>query len=348
MSLSGGIIVENEKPTMIKDNLNMTQQKTIGGPEGPIKQKTKQKKHQCGECMKQMDYMQVEGCMNYVCAGCGYIEDIMSEDSEVANSASYFGYNTMQESSMPIKIAGKNAHIYQKRITSATADYNNTQRRATHNQITKMTCFAENGKVPNNIINKASEDYHKFQQFYVKRGDVRKGIMAWLVYELCIDSGLDRTPKEISHMFEISQSELSEGCKIVKDARQSGQLGTVKALNEEDLVKSKLNRYFAILEIDQKYRDFVDNLIHFIYVTRHQSKHSGIKARCAGAIYALTLAQPDLGITRAHIAEKCNISQATFVRFTNIIIEIYKLEKTDLTRRKLAHIYKKHGIDFLY
>jgi len=304
------------------------------------------KKHLCELCVKQMDYMQIEGCMNYVCPGCGFIEDIVSEDNDAANSTTYFGYNTMQESSMPIKIVGKNSHVYQKRVTSMTSDYTNTQRRATHNQMTKLTCFAENGKVPPSIVNKASEDYNKFQQFYVKRGDVRKGIMAWLVYELCIDSGLDRTPKEISNMFEISQSELSEGCKIVKDARNAGQLGTVKPLNEDDLVKSKLNRYFAILEIDNKYREFVNTLIHFIYTKRNKSKHSGIKARCAGAIYALTLALPELNITRADIAEKCNISQATFVRFTNIIIEIYNLDESDLTRRKLSHLYKKHGITF--
>jgi hypothetical protein len=146
-------------------------------------------------------------------------------------------------------------------------------------------------------------------------------------------------------MFEISQNELSEGSKIVKNARIVGQLETAaQGYNEEDDMEAKLKRYFAILEIPEAHFEFVTTLIKFTCVKRKKSKHSGMKARCAGAIFMLSESEPALKITKIDIATKCNISAATFMRFANIITELINLPEDSITHRKLAHIYKKHII----
>lgn len=342
------------KPTQIKALTNETKStdnfpeldsvlETLNKPEDRVFTKL----YTCNDCKVEMDYMQIEGSMCYICPKCGMIEEIIGDDSDASSQTAYTSYNTLLNASIPIKMTGQKCNAYQKRVTSSTAEYIHTQRRVTHDQMTKLTCHVEQARVPSHIVDQAANDYHKFQQFYVKRGDVRKGIMAWLVYEICTNSGLDRTPKEISQMFEISQSELSEGSKIVKNARVSGQLeNNMKSYNEDDQMKSKMTRYFAILEIPDIYWDFVQKLITFVYKKRHKSKHSGMKARCAGAIYILSLSVPDLKITRNIIAEKCNISQATFIRFANIVFDIIKLDESDKTRRQLKHIYKKYEIPF--
>lgn len=301
----------------------------------------------CPACVVEMGYTEIDGSMSYVCLKCGMIEEIIGDDNENSNQLTFVSYNTLAQSSVPIKMTGPKSSAYQKRVISSTSEYSNTQRRVTHDQMTKLTCFVESARVPAHIVDAAAENYYQLQKFCVKRGDVRKGIMAWLVYEICQTNGLERTPREISSMFEISQSELSEGSKIVKQARVDGQLEkTDTNYNEKDSMSAKLDRYFAILEIPERYRVFVETVINFVSLKRRKSKHSGMKARCAGTIYMLALAEPSLGITRNTIAAKCNISPATFLRFSSLIIEILNLEESDITRRKLIHIYKKYELTY--
>jgi transcription initiation factor TFIIIB Brf1 subunit/transcription initiation factor TFIIB len=307
-------------------------------------------KHMCLECSTQMVFSNVDGSRCYICELCGLIEDIIGDNSEFDNTSTalFTGYNTSNKSSIPIKMTGPKASMYQKRIISSTAEYVNTQRRVTQNEMTKLTCFVENSRVPPHIVDKASNDYHTLQQHYIKRGDVRRGIMAFLVYEGCKESGFDRSPAEITEMFEITSNELSDGAKVIEQAKIDGilEITTTPGYNNELDMTSKIRRYFEMLNIPLKYMDFVKTLIEFTIAKRKKSRHSGMKARVTGAIFMLTevleVYLDEEIVNKSVISEKCKISVATFVRFSNIINEL--LHENTTNSKKLRHIYKKYGL----
>lgn len=290
----------------------------------------------CEICNVELEPQTIDGNIHYTCLLCGFIgEDV--------------GESTNEESinfNMPLKMTGPKSNTYQKRVISSTTDYKNTQRKVTFDEMKKLTVFADKNSVPQHLVDKAAKDYVTLQKYFIKRGDVRRGIMACLVYEACKNNEIDRTPKEISEMFEITTKELSEGSKLIDKARNNGLLEKGNCYDEKTDKKAKIDRYFSILDIDEKYKTFVSTLIDFICQKRKSSIHSGMKARCAGAIFILVECL-DLDINRQTIAEKCDISIATFIRFSNIVKSIFNEQEDNLVRKKLSHLFKKHEIPII-
>lgn len=331
---------ETTKPNKEKEQNNLVSLQPL--------QQTKKNVHCCPDCSIEMGYSNIQGAVCYLCDGCGRIEEIIGDNSEFDefSSALLTGYSVNTSSIVPMKMVGPQSSTYQRRVISGTAEYKNVQRKVTFDEMTKLNCQVDAIKVPPHIVSEAARDYCKLQQHYIRRGDVRRGIMGWLVYELCKKSGIDRTPGEISDMFLIPSDELSNGSKVVKQARVDGILDDIgnNGYDPTGDMERKLKRYFGIFDISETYISFAQTVIEFVVKKRKRAVHSGMKSRCTGTIYILGLAL-DLEISKQKISDKCEISIATFTKFISYIREI--MNAGDTNTKKLKHIFNKHNVPII-
>ena len=353
-----------------KNTSKITQVVNLEPPPPPItlpqyhQEPTRQKSniHYCPECSTSvadgiqawghgpisMNFSSVGGNVCYLCDQCGFMEEIIGDNSEFDefSTALLSGYNISSSSTVPIKMTGPQSSNFQRRIISGTTEYKNTQRKVTFDEMAKLNSQEDIIKVPPHIVNAAAKDYCKLQQHYIRRGDVRRGIMGWLVYELCKESGIDRTPDEISTIFKIPSDELSNGSKVVKQARVDGILEEI-GCNGYDAVRDmecKLKRYFGMFGISEVYIPFAQTVIDFVIKKRKKAIHSGMKARCTGVIYVLGLSL-DLYISKQQISDTCHISITTFSKFINYMREI--MTEDGINAKKLKHIFNKHSIPLI-
>src|ERR1700678_244270 len=75
--------------------------------------------------------------MTYECKQCGGIEDDFGNGVEsISNNCDVISsYNTSDTSATPIRIAGPNNYMYQKKLVSNTSNYKKTQKKNTNDQI---------------------------------------------------------------------------------------------------------------------------------------------------------------------------------------------------------------------
>ena len=339
----------------------------------------------CDECDVEMSYSMIDDSPCYICDQCGSIQEIIGDNSEIKDGGSIHtscavinNYNTSSTSSAPLRMIGPESRSYQKRLISSTSDYRHTQRKNTLDDMLNAAHKYEGAGIPKHIIDKAADEYNQMQQQYIKRGDVRRGIMAWLVYELCIDNGIHRNPKEVAEMFDTSHTELSNGSKIVADARAEGVIGKQRQMsgfNPDKEMNAILNRNFEVFKIpggdngfgdvmtfastdnednqqyaNRNYREFATQLIRYT-IRRRISSSSVPKSRCAGVLYILAQKCPELNLDRELISQNCNISKSTVVRFANPILKLLKCgdckesdPKMYRRFRELKHIFNKYDI----
>lgn len=338
--------------SMIHNVFDMEFRDTITDSTGSHEHFMRPRKHEilCSECGKQM-YKSLSG---FLCEACGNIEDTFGDDSDKIEHHS--DYNTSDSSAAPVCIMGPGSYAFQKKLISNTSNYKKQQKRNTVDQI-ENTIYQYKGPKPDkHVVREAAELYYQVQQYCIKRGDVRTGTMAACLYRKCRKYGIDRKPKEIAHMFNIPQNELSNGEKILEKLFAEGRLAShLDAISEaginqyytkeEDQMKSFLSRYFECLSIPEQYLFFAQRLVRFTIKYRIASS-SIMSSKCAGAIYILSLKIPTLSIKRNDIEHECRISKSTFSRFSQSVITYLKSDEEQYkkARSRLRRIFKKNFI----
>ena len=244
-------------------------------------------------------------------------------------------------------------------ISTINIDSKKQQERRTENDFI--------GYITGNIIGvtksigiEAMNIYLKIQQRDIKRGDVRKSIMAACLYELCKSKGIHYKPIQIATLFNIGRSDLSDGVKQLYDYMQKGVVvfPVVKETNNADIIISNeeekkiyaiLNKYFEVLDIQR------DNLLVFAYkcvkfLIKYELFNKSIPTtKCAGVIYILSHAK-NLGITKKDLSVKCAIAVNTFTKFVNELINFLQpsIAYGPVNRKKcsrLNHLFKKFNIE---
>lgn len=332
----------------------------------------------CPDCDSPMS--KASNGVSYVCYTCGMIEDIIgleidsgSCEKNATSTDIMSSYNTSDNSAAPVKIIGPNHYAYQKKLISNTSSYKKVQKKNTITQISNCIYQCKNSVPAINIVLEAAEYYHKVQEKHViKRGDVRRGILAACLYRKCIEHGVVRKPKEISDIIGIPQSKLSDGEKILDDLIAKGiikptakyfkalqEKRTIEYYNEMDSVRSFLNRYFAALKIpidDEKgpdiinptrtnYKKFAIRLIYFTYKYRI-ADNSIPSSKCAGIIYILATKKSELTIKRNEIEKECGISKSTFSRFYQEVNKVIEIDNDKLlkVKKRLIHLFNKFKV----
>lgn len=308
----------------------------------------------CVDCNIKMIIKSSE--MVYECQQCGRLEDNVGNDIDItteSNSSEVVNnYNTSDSSAAPIRISGPNNYIYQKKLVSSTSNYKKTQKKNTNDQIINAVYQYKGSTPPKNIVLEAADLYCSVQQHCIKRGDVRKGTMAACLYMVCINNNITRKPKEISDIFDIPQSELSNGEKILDDLIASGLI-TPKSDNQivssdpkSSQIMAFLDRYFECINIQSNYyKTFAFNLVTFTRKYRI-AESSVVSSKCAGAIYVLSLRKKELDIKKETIEQECCISKSTFSRYAHCVFDMLNStdEKNKKVRSRLRNLFKKYQV----
>lgn len=294
----------------------------------------------------------------YVCGECGMEDTILGDEIEEINGISLsgmVGYNTSSDSATPIKISGPNEKHLQKQLQYRTSEYCKTQYRDTMTQLTNIVKKYNKYTIPINIVKNAGDLYYQIQSLgEIKRGDVRKGIMAACLLRICDKNGISRKRSMIVDMFSIQPSDLSNGEKLLDKLCSDGKIDKSLYIPKGDLeilrIEGFLNQYFIKLKLpmpstSQNYFGFVKQLVRFT-IKFKIAENSIPSSKCAGAIYTLSTRCKELNISMAIISKTCEISASTFKRYYIIVQNLLETddERKKRLKNKLRHLFHKFNI----
>lgn len=281
----------------------------------------------CPECDTKMQSMK----SFYICANCSYKKQIFNQGDEY-NTSIQDNYNTNKWCPISIKIVGPGSYKYNKAFLK-TSDYRKTQSNHTQKEMSRFNAQTKEGKLPIIILKEAADLYGQIQRHHiVRRGNGRKGALGACIYFVCCMHNITKKPKEIAAFLDIEESYLSTGDKLLRELHSDN---VIDIPIYYDPTESYTTQYFELLSIDNKYFQFIIDLIkETSNVNMVGENNSRISTKCAGAIYTLML-QENLNFTKNDIVQNCKISKSTFIRYHDFIV---------LNRKLLKHIFKMHGI----
>lgn len=161
----------------------------------------------------------------------------------------------------------------------------------------------------------------------VFRKEHKWGVIGACIYHICMKRKITKTLNEIAHACEVHEKYISMGDRFLQSLNESGVITLSTKVNP---ISDYLDRYFAILGIDAKYKQFLVDLIarvekkklHLIYDSKNNT-------RCIGAVYILVTRIPALRakISNEMIEKACGISKATFTKMYNMVHIYYRIFK---------------------
>lgn len=266
----------------------------------------------CVNCNK---HMNVDINNMYICIECGYIKNMITENTSYEVSTT--NYNTNNTFYMPIKCVGPLSYSYQKCIRNNTSEYKKIQENNIKNKILHFNYNYEKINIPKNIISVAIDQYKKIRNNkHVYRGDILNGIICGLIYYECLKESIAINPKDIANWAGISENNMSKGDKIIKILQDDGVLTIPENENMEyDFIKS----YLIKLNIDHKYLTFLYDLLQNINMYKICNINSRISTKTAGLVYLIIKCE-NLDISVEDISTEFGICISTFkTYYTNVM-----------------------------
>ncbi len=303
---------------------------------------------QCGIPLKLLDD-------TYICEECG-VEKPASLDynPDIYNMSVETNYNSSTSSSLSFGFSGKNSYGYQRALLTSCSNYKNTSFQIIKKEIlnrinayngnrppmnVQLACvelyytIKENDKSYLDMINEGLDEHNKKKRL-VFRSNGKWGLIASCLYYACIKEGLTRTPREISEIIGIDEKYQSIGDKRMHEFHE---LGIINIPINIKIMDDYICRYFMLLDIPITYKSFVVDLIDRAdkkYL--HINNESRTSTKCIGAIHVLCMRVPELRhITKDVIASECQISKATFVKYSNMLCANFKLLKKTFKKHKI-------------
>jgi transcription initiation factor TFIIIB Brf1 subunit/transcription initiation factor TFIIB len=230
---------------------------------------------------------------------------------------------------------GKGSYGYNRSLLKSCADYSRYRKMTTLREMHNWNSQSTSNQLPKNVINEANNMFALIKDHgYVFRKDVKKGVQGACLYYTCHQNGISKTPFEIAKIVGIAEKFLSSGDRILSDLNERGIIQIPKI----DSIPSYINRYFELLNIPVKYKQFVLDIIeqadndklHVLYDSKNNTK-------CIGAIYMLIERVIKLRktISKELIEKECGISKTTFIKYYVMLCKYY---------RRFVFIFIKHKI----
>jgi transcription initiation factor TFIIIB Brf1 subunit/transcription initiation factor TFIIB len=291
-----------------------------------------------------------------VCTNCGIEKDLLIDYCpETYNAAIDSNYNSSTTASVSFTFSGKNSYGYQKAMLKTCSDYSTVSHQTIKKEIlnrinmykgnkppmnVQLNCvelycsIKENDKSYLNIINNGVSEQNEKKRL-VFRSNGKWGIIAACLYYSCIEEGLSRTPREISEIIGIDEKYQSAGDKKLQEFHELGIINI--AYGGNTILNDYINRYFPLLEIPDKYKEFISDLIKRADKKGlHICNENRTSTKCIGAIYVLCMRLPELKHNnRDRMAKECKMSKTTFTRYAMILMNNWPL---------LKKVFKKHCI----
>lgn len=235
---------------------------------------------------------------------------------------------------MKIHDAG-NRNRNRKSLFRSTANYEQYQTKNTLNEFFKACSQGINGKfIPRSILNEANKLFQKIRsvECQVFRKCVKLGLMSACVSYVMTKNNISRPPTDISQQFGIEHKFHSRGDTLIQQMIENG---IIESHRHSNPIMDYIKMYIEMLKIDNKYCDFVYEIIQKAEEQRlHVLFDSKNNTKCIGAIWFL-IEQLNLQITKEHIAKVCEISKTTFFKYYSMICTYYKMFVPVMVKHKI-------------
>lgn len=238
------------------------------------------------------------------------------------------GFTTMQ-------IKGRGSKSYQRTLLKTCANYSLYSSTTTYKELCNWNSQSSGIKLPKNVLEDANNMFAAIKAHgHVFRKDVKKGVQGACIYYACHMNDISRTPTEIAEIVGIAEKFLSSGDRILQGLNEQKVICIPTSVNS---VENYVTRYFELLSIDIKYKDFVLDIIEQAEKDKlHVLQDNRNNTKCVGAIYMLIDRVKELHhITRESIDAICRISKTTFVKYYMLLCKYY---------RRFVPIFVKHRI----
>lgn len=268
------------------------------------------------------------------CESCG-LTTFIDGDSDKFSVSVEQGHNTSDNSFMSFNFVGKNSYCYQRSFLKTCANYSSFRKNNNRKDLYNYNYQYDGKKIPKNAIKLAIELFSKIKEKnYVFRGNGKKGVLGSCLFYACVMNNITKTPREIAAIMEIEERFLSQGDRIIHELNEKGVISIPTILRP---LQDYLDQYFPSLNIPEKYKSFVFDLIERAEKKNiHIQNDSRTTTKSIGAIYLLTMRIKELNhITKDQIVKECGISKSTFIRYYNLLMTNYKIIKP---------VFKKHKI----
>lgn len=261
--------------------------------------------HICRECDVAMELSNETS--QFICPDCGkhrtIVGDLKGNDPE--STGSLFATSSC---------AGN------RRIYHISTDYSRTQKKNILDQLNKNLVNKTGPNIPKNIIAATAEKYNEIQKFqaekkFVKRGDVKDRIIAAILYYECLNSGVPRRRKEISDFMRLETGGISSGEKTLRELNTKGIINIDMSVDPLDAF---IERYLECLQIDEKYRGFIKDIIERS-TSKDISNHCEMTSKIIGCINLIISRDKTIGLTAKDLDNKCNIRVNTFTKYSKSI-----------------------------
>lgn len=277
-------------------------------------------------------------CDNYmICQGCGQELQgtvVSTVEDECCNTTT-LDSNVNNKGYMSVRVTGKGSYGLQRNLLKSCSDYSLYRKMTNRKEMHNWNSQSTGNQLPKHIIDEANDMFALIKEHgYVFRKDVKKGVQGACLYYICHMNGISKTPYEIAKLVGIAEKFLSAGDRILSDLNERG---IIQISVKIDSIPSYVSRYFELLNIPNKYKKFVLDIIEQAENDKlhvlHDSKNN---TKCIGAIYML-IERTELKntISKERIETECGISKTTFIKYYAMLCKYY---------RRFVYIFAKHSI----
>jgi transcription initiation factor TFIIIB Brf1 subunit/transcription initiation factor TFIIB len=272
-----------------------------------------------------------------VCKSCGLeLQGTSNQTNEDYSASAQNECNVNDKGFISMRVIGKGSYGYNRNLLKSCANYSQYRKMNTLKEMHNWNAQSTTNHLPKNVIEEANNMFAKIKEKgHVYRKDVKKGVQSACLYYACYNNNISKTPNEIAQIVGIAEKFHSSGDRILRDLNERRVIDLPAKV---DPIVDYVERYFELLNINKKYRDFVLDLI---YQANKEKLHvlcdSKNNTKCIGAIYMLIDRVPELrkSIDKDTIDKECEISKTTFMKYYILLCKYY---------RKFVPIFAKHKI----
>jgi hypothetical protein len=236
-----------------------------------------------------------------------------------------------------LRVVGKDSRYYQPDLDrTSPGDSSEVQKKSTYQELLRYNNeYSERGgnPFPKDVLKSVAEEYNVVQKQCVKRSQMKKQILAALVYHICLTKGFSRSKSEAAQLMKLVTNGISKGSVFLRSVGEDSEM----EINMNcDRRGPHINSTFAQLDMVEGvkcYRDAVDALVR-----RAEEAHIGTRSILRSKIIAATfevLRRAKVKITIDEMSTKCKIRKHTIHRF---------LKELDAFHSHFAETYKEHKL----
>lgn len=211
-----------------------------------------------------------------------------------------------------------------------TVDPTKSQRMATLRSLEALARDHKGDEIPHDVLDEVSGLYQQIQQGateeevrdgvvvckkFVRRGNNKDQILAYLIHVVCIKKLIIRSRQCICSFMKLRTNGFSQGEEAVREFQEQGIIANVCI--DDEPIECFILRWFDLLKIDIKYAAQVRDLVNVSIKKRicMQSKHT---SKIVGAMWWL-IQKHKLEITIPMLERATETKKTTFMTFFNEI-----------------------------